>query len=482
MPTKVAMPEMGEGITEATIIQWLIKEGDVVEQYDPLVEVNTDKVDTEVPSPVAGTILKIMVVPDDVVEVHNVLCWIGEPDEEIPEDADDMPAAEPVTAAPPAPTPTPTPAPAPIATAPAATAPTGSSLAGFISPIVARVATENRVDLGRVSGTGNGGRITKDDVLRYIQTGGASSAPMGQMNGVTRNTFYSPLVKRLSTEHNLDLDRITGTGQDGRITKNDINRVIDAGGIDPIALVIGVPVSASPPPIVAKVPGPTPGTTVKLDAVRRSIAKHMVHSKHTSPHVSTFMEADLTNISAHRAANKVAFASDGAKLTFTVYFVSAIVTALKLYPMVNSSWTDDGVIVQKDINVGMATSLGADGLIVPVIKNADSLSLLGIARSVNDLAKRAREKQLKPDEVRGGTFTITNHGGSGSLYATPIINQPQCGILGVGMIQKRAVVINDAIAIRPMVYIGLTFDHRILDGAVADYFLGTIKQVLEEWV
>jgi 2-oxoglutarate dehydrogenase E2 component (dihydrolipoamide succinyltransferase) len=207
----------------------------------------------------------------------------------------------------------------------------------------------------------------------------------------------------------------------------------------------------------------------------------MVHSKHTSPHVSTIMEADMSAVSAHRAANKALFAQDGVNLTFTVYFVAAAVAALKTYPLVNSAWTEEGIAVHESINIGMATSLGEAGLIVPVIKNADGLSLLGIARAVNDLAERARSKKLKPDDVQGGTFTITNHGTSGSLFATPIINQPQCAILGTGIIQKRAVVINDAIAIRPMVYLGLTFDHRILDGAIADYFLGKIKSTLEEW-
>jgi 2-oxoglutarate dehydrogenase E2 component (dihydrolipoamide succinyltransferase) len=212
----------------------------------------------------------------------------------------------------------------------------------------------------------------------------------------------------------------------------------------------------------------------------------MVLSKRTSPHVTTIMEADLSRVVAHRQANKDAFARDGANLTFTAYFVAAVTAALKAYPMVNSSWADEGIRLHRAINIGMATSLGDAGLIVPVIKSADGLSLLGIARAVNDLANRARARQLKPDEVQGGTFTITNHGTSGSLFATPIINQPQCGILGVGMMQKRVVVVtdaagNDSIAIRPMVYLGLTFDHRILDGATADYFLGKVVEALQDW-
>jgi 2-oxoglutarate dehydrogenase E2 component (dihydrolipoamide succinyltransferase) len=219
--------------------------------------------------------------------------------------------------------------------------------------------------------------------------------------------------------------------------------------------------------------------------MRRKIAEHMVMSKRTSPHVTTVMEVDLSRVVAHREANKDAFARDGARLTFTAYFVAATVAGLKAYPLANSSWTEEGILLQRAINIGMATALGEAGLIVPVIHNADGLSLLGVARAVNDLAERARSKQLKPDEVQGGTFTITNHGTSGSLFATPIINQPQCGILGVGAIQKRVVVVTtngaDSIAIRPMLYLSFTFDHRILDGASADAFLGKVVEFLQNW-
>jgi 2-oxoglutarate dehydrogenase E2 component (dihydrolipoamide succinyltransferase) len=211
----------------------------------------------------------------------------------------------------------------------------------------------------------------------------------------------------------------------------------------------------------------------------------MVMSKHTSPHVTTVFEVDLSKVVAHRNTHKAAFERDGANLTFTPYFAMATIAALKQYPLVNSSWSESGIVLHRAVNLGIAVSLGEEGLIVPVIKNADSLNLLGLARTVNDLADRARRKQLKPDEVQGGTFTITNHGTSGSLFATPIINQPQCGILGVGLIQKRVVVMTqndvDAIAIRPMVYVGLTFDHRILDGNSADNFVAAIKQTLENW-
>jgi 2-oxoglutarate dehydrogenase E2 component (dihydrolipoamide succinyltransferase) len=220
---------------------------------------------------------------------------------------------------------------------------------------------------------------------------------------------------------------------------------------------------------------------IKHTVIRKQIAEHMVMSKHTSPHVLTVMEADMSRVVKHRSANKEVFAREGVNLTFTAYFMVAIVAGLKHYPMTNSSWTDEGILVHKVINLGMATSLGEEGLIVPVIKNADDLSLLAMARSVNDLANRARAKKLQPDEVRGGTFTLTNHGISGSLFAFPVINQPQTGILGTGAMQKRAIVVDDAIAIRPMVYLSFVFDHRILDGASADAFLMKVKETLENW-
>ena len=249
------------------------------------------------------------------------------------------------------------------------------------------------------------------------------------------------------------------------------------------------------PSSTVSVPLPTPNLTpdtkkpdtfIKHTPIRKAIAAHMLESKRSSPHVLTVMEVDMSRVTAHRAANKAAFELDGAYLTYTAYFMSAIVAGLKAYPLVNSSWSEEGVVVHAAINLGMATSLGEEGLIVPVIKGANGLSLLGMARAVNDLAARARAKKLQPDEVRGGTFTLTNHGVSGSLLAMPIINQPQCGILGVGALQKRAVVItdsfgNDSIAIRPMVYLSFVFDHRILDGASADWFLAKVKETLENW-
>jgi 2-oxoglutarate dehydrogenase E2 component (dihydrolipoamide succinyltransferase) len=294
--------------------------------------------------------------------------------------------------------------------------------------------------------------------------------------------FISPVVARMAAEHGIDLSQVPGTGQGGRITKKDVQAYLERSKAD-----VGADLRVSPaehrvsPPALTPAPLPAPGEILPLTQTRRLIAEHMVMSKHTSPHVTTVMETDMSRVAAHRDANKTSFARDGANLTFTAYFVAAAVAALKAYPTVNSSWSEQGLMLHRQIHIGVAASLGEEGLIVPVIKNADSYSLLGLARAVNDLAERARAKKLQPDEVKGGTFTLTNHGVSGSLFATPIINQPQCAILGVGVIQKRVVVINDAIAIRPMVYISLTFDHRILDGAMADTFLGKVVETLQSW-
>ena len=360
--------------------------------------------------------------------------------------------------------------------------PAATQLAGSVTPLAARIAIENNLDPAMVAGTGSGGMVTKRDVVNTLKSGAPTNArrtpPLSAPESGLHANFISPIVARLAAENNIDLRVVTGTGKDGRITKIDIERVIASGGVPAAPAAPTRSTVGHPHPAFT---GFQPGTTLKHTPVRRSIAKHMLASKQTSPHVSTFVEVDFSRVWAHRDANKNAFASQGVKLTFTAYFVSAVVAALEAYPLVNSSWSEEGIILHGEIHIGMATSLDAEGLIVPVIKHADQLDLISTARAVNDLAERARSKNLTPDEVRGGTFTITNHGTSGSLFATPIINQPQCGILGAGAIQKRAVVIDDAIAIRPMAYLSLTFDHRILDGAIADYFLGMIKQTLEFW-
>ena len=498
MPTKVILPQTGEGVIEATVTRWLKKEGDEVKEYDPLVEINTDKVDTEIPSPTAGTVLKILVAEGNTTPVNSILAWIGKAGEKIPEDggAEPTPVAKPSAEQKAAPQPVPqmpsvqpipaAPRPLPVTPASRPTPVAGAAvLSSPISPLVARIAAENKVDLAAIRGSGPGGRITKEEVLTAVRSGGTAQSPIadGQValpkfDGQNMATFLSPVVKKLAQEHNLDVARIPGTGEGGRVTKKDIEALLAGGGQSPVRL---APIPAARPQFPVAFPDAVPGTVMKLNPVRKAIAEHMLRSKTVSPHVTTIMEADMSAVSAHRASNKATFAQQGVKLTFTPYFVAAIVAACRAYPIVNSSWSEEGVAVHGQINVGFATALEPDGLIVPVIKNASALTLLDITRAVSDLSGRARAKQLKPEEVQGGTITITNHGTSGSLFATPIINQPQCAILGVGMIQKRAVVINDALAIRPMVYLGLTFDHRILDGAVADYFLGTVKHTLENW-
>jgi 2-oxoglutarate dehydrogenase E2 component (dihydrolipoamide succinyltransferase) len=403
MATKVLVPLLGEGVEEVTVTKWLKQEGDSINELEPLLEVNTDKVDTEIPAPTSGTVLKIHLEEGVVAKVGEVLAVIGAAGETVEDDGEPELKAE-ETLSPPT---------------------TASELKseaqnlksrnlGFISPVVAKIAAEHGVNLGQVPGTGLNGRITKKDVLAFVESGG-KTAP------------------------------------------------------------------AKPAPTATSV---TSDQLIKHSTIRKQIAQNMVMSQRTSPHVMTVMEVDMSKVVAHRKANKEAFAKDGVKLTFTAYFMQGIVAGLKAYPNVNSSWTDEGLLVHADINIGMATSLGEEGLIVPVIKGADELSLLGMARAVNEFAERARSKKLNPDDVKGGTFTLTNHGISGSLFAFPIINQPQCGILGVGAMEKRAVVVtdadgNDSIAIRPMVYLSFVFDHRILDGASADWFLMKVKETLE---
>ncbi len=423
MAIKVVMPEMGEGVVEGTISRWLKQVGEQVDQYEPLLEIETDKVTTEATAEEAGTVLEILVPEGETVEVGTVLATIGQPGES-PQKNGQAPAKE-ATARP-----EPKPEPA-VPTATAVSRPTSQHYTGRISPVVGRIAAEHEVDLSQITGTGRDGRITKTDILTYIDQREQQPAP-------------GPTAKPTYTQQ-------TDTPK-------------------PVSPSPRLPVSSSS----------LPGEVVPLTPMRRAIAEHMVRSVQTSPHVTTVFEFDFTAVAHHRAAHKDQFARDGANLTFTAYIVAATVEALKQHPMVNSTFTDEGIALKRQINIGMAAAID-DGLIVPVIKGADGMNLLGLARIINDLTERARKKQLQPGDVQGGTFSITNHGTSGSLFATPIINQPQCGILGVGKIEKRVKVINDAIAIRPLAYVSFTFDHRILDGKTADDFVSSIKQVIENW-
>ena len=426
MATKVLVPLLGEGVEEVTVTKWLKKEGDSVNELEPLLEVNTDKVDTEIPAPASGTVLKILVEEGVPAKVGAILAFIGKPGEAVD-------SGQSIVGNQKAESKTEDQRSVPAQLSTLNLQPSTKQDLGFISPVVAKIAAEHGVNLQQVQGTGLNGRITKNDVLNYVESQKRRPEHVEGSNVVTSTLQPANLQPAIFQPSNVKPD--TGT-------------------LD---------------------------TLIKHTTIRKQIAEHMVMSKHTSPHVLTVMEADMSRVARHRSANKETFARDGINLTFTAYFMTAIVAGLKAYPNVNSTWTDEGVLVHKAVNIGMATSLGEEGLIVPVIKGADNLSLLAMARSVNDLAHRARSKKLQPDDVKGGTFTLTNHGISGSLFAFPVINQPQCGILGVGAMQKRVVVIDDAIAIRPMVYLSFVFDHRILDGASADWFLAKVKVTLENW-
>ena len=429
MATEIIMPVLGEGVIEGQIARWLKKEGDKVKRFEPILEIETDKVTTEATAEVEGVLLQILVAEGETVPVGTVLAYLGTAGESVTEAA--APQSTPVSA----------PESAPVTTSKGINGQPGNgsrSLNNWASPVVRRMASEHDLDLSQISGTGREGRITKKDVVAYLE------APVAEKVQVETAAAPTPLV----------------TPQP-----------------QPQATPKPAPVPTMPAPVV------TPGladTLSPLTNMRRAIADHMVMSKRVSPHVTTVFEFDFSTISKHREAHKAAFARDGANLTFTAYLVAATAQALKAHPMVNSSWSDEGVVLRRSVNVGLAAAI-EDGLIVPVIKDADNYNLLGLARVVNDLTNRARNKQLKPGDVQGGTFTITNHGVSGSLFATPIINQPQCGILGVGKIEKRVKVIDDAIAIRPMAYVSFTFDHRILDGASADHFVSTLKEIIENW-
>jgi 2-oxoisovalerate dehydrogenase E2 component (dihydrolipoyl transacylase) len=440
MATQVVMPQLGESVVEGTVGKWLIAEGEEIKEYEPLLEVLTDKVDTEIPAPASGVLLKILVAEGTTVTAGTLLAFIGEAGETAPEGV--APAAR---------------------TEPAAEATTKVESAGgngqerqkpsgrgMVTPVVAKIAAEQGIDLASVDirGTGRGGRITKKDILAYIE----------------QVKIGGPAEEELAPWER------PGTGELFKPTE-EVKPVAPAPAPERV--------KAEPPP------APLPGEVLPLTPMRKAIAEHMVRSVHTSAHVTTVMEADMSRVVAYREHHKAEFQRrEGLKLTFTPFFIQAMIEGLKAIPQANSSFTDEGILLHRPINIGVAVALES-GLIVPVVKDADKLSLSGLQLAVTDLAERARTKQLKPDEVQGGTFTLTNHGVAGSLFATPIINQPQAGILGVGAIQKRPVVVTvegtDSIAIKPMCYLSFTFDHRIMDGALADRFLAKVVEVLESW-
>lgn len=461
MATDVLMPQMGESIAEGTIIKWLKKVGDTVERDEPLFEISTDKVDAEIPSPVAGVLIAILANEGDTIAVNAAVARIGEAGEQGA--AAEAPAKEaPKEAAKPAPPPE-APA-APQAAAPPQPTP---------------------------------GPITTPGAKAPASGGATAAAPATEVSEDSKRVRSSPLVRNIARENNVDIASISGTGQGGRVTKEDILGYIEQRkGAE--AAPAPRPAPAAPPPPSAPKPAPAPaapaqrapvfapGERVKIEpmsVMRRKIAEHMVLSKATSAHVTTFFEVDYTNIARLRDRIKREYEErNGVKLTYLPFVIKATIDALKAFPVVNASVDGDTIVYKQDINIGIAVALDW-GLIVPVIKQADELSLMGIARSAQDLAGRARNKQLKPDEVAGGTFSITNFGLYGGLTATPVINQPQVAILGMGGIKKQPWVVEsdagDAIAIRSIGVLSLSFDHRIIDGAVADQFMAHLRKTLE---
>jgi len=484
MRVDVIMPQMGESIAEGTLTRWLKKPGDKVARDEPIFEISTDKVDAEIPSPAAGTLVEIKVQEGQTVPINVVVA-------QIETEAGAAAGAGKAAAQPEGPKAAPEGAKAaPAAQAPAAKQPPAASA----KPAVP-------------AGGGSDGR----DRAPQAEAPAAPSAPASWGPGPSasreipkasslagsgstvddlRRVRSSPVVRKIAQEHHVDISRLAGTGVSGRVTKKDILAAIE-GGAATAARAAGAPDrSASPAPAAAaasrsSAPAPVyaPGqrsSIVPMTAMRKKIAEHMIASRRTSAHVTTVFEVDMSRVMRLREEHKQAFQErHGVKLTPTPFMVRAAVEALKAFPEINASIEGDNVVYKKDMNIGIAVALDW-GLIVPVLKHADDLSLSGIAKAVADLAERARTKKLSPDDVQGGTFTITNPGIFGSLFGTPIISQPQVAILGVGVIEKRVVVVQDAIGIRPMVFLALSFDHRLIDGAVADQFMAHIKATLEQ--
>lgn len=447
------MPQMGESIAEGTVSKWLKQVGDKVERDEPLLEISTDKVDAEIPSPAAGTLTEILAKEGDTVPVNAVIARIsaeGEasapaPAKEEPKKEAKKEEAPAAVAPPPSPQPEPSPKPTP-ATPPAQT-------------------TDNRQPT-----------TTEDDEDENV-------ASLDER----RRTKSSPLVRKIAKENNIDIAQISGTGVSGRVTKNDILEFLQQP--KPAAAAPAAQPAAAAP-TQARAPRPQPqfaeGESVRLEpltVMRKKIAHHMVQSKQTSAHVHTVFEVDFTAVEKLRRQNKDTYAERGVKLTYMPFIVQAVIAGLREFPILNSSMDENNIVYHRDHNIGIAVSLDW-GLIVPVLKHADELNVLGLARAINDLGERARSKKLAPDDVQGGTFTITNPGIYGGLFGLPIINQPQVAILGVGGVKKRPMVIEskdgDSIAIRSMCYLSLGFDHRLIDGAIADQFMAKVKETIEK--
>jgi 2-oxoglutarate dehydrogenase E2 component (dihydrolipoamide succinyltransferase) len=436
------MPQMGESIAEGTIVRWIKKVGDNVDRDEPLFEISTDKVDAEIPSPAAGTLLEITVKEGETVPVNAVVATIGA-------------AGEAAAAAPAAPAPSgKTAKPAPQADGVPAAAASSPTPVAATGPAVREISAEPP----------NRSERTVDDLRRQKS---------------------SPLVRRIAKEHGVDIRQIAGTGISGRVTKHDILDYLDRGGRgEPIAP--GAPSAPSAPsgPSGPSAPSAIPrfptDEVVPMSVMRKKIAEHMVLSHRTSAHVYSVFEVNYSRVDDIRRQRRDEFEGRGVKLTFTSFIAKVVVDCLRRHKTINAAIDGDNVVYRREINLGVAVALDA-GLIVPVVKRADEMNILGLSRAIADVAERARARKLNPDEVHGGTFTITNPGNFGAQFGLPIINQPQVAILGVGTIEKRPVVIDDMIGIRLMGYLTLGYDHRLVDGAVADQFMADVKKGIESF-
>jgi pyruvate dehydrogenase E2 component (dihydrolipoamide acetyltransferase) len=452
--TDVVMPQMGESIVEGTLTKWLKKAGEHVDRDEPLFEISTDKVDTEIPSPAAGVLREVLVEEGKTVSISTV---VGRIDEGAGNGASAPAAAASVAPPPAAPKPTPGP---PVAAAPAPQpAPLPQPVSHSAGPYP----------------------IPVEEPAPPME----AESPAGPL---------SPLVRKMAREYGIDLRQVRGSGAGGRITKQDLDAYMSAQGARtmaqssaPAPAATTTPAVYTPPAPPAAPPAPMPRAEAPrarvepMSVMRQRIAEHMVMSKRISAHVTTVHKTDMTKIAKMRERNKAEFQQRyGYSLTFLPFVAKAAAEAIRHFPILNASIEGTNIVYHNEINIGIAVAL-ENGLIVPVIRNADEKNVVGLQRSIVDLSTRARSRQLKPDEVQGGTFSITNFGSFGSVFATPVINQPQVAILGVGAVEKMPVVIDDAIAIRSIAYLALTFDHRLIDGALADQFTGKVKSILENW-
>ncbi|HVT45473.1 MAG TPA: 2-oxoglutarate dehydrogenase, E2 component, dihydrolipoamide succinyltransferase [Thermoanaerobaculia bacterium] len=463
MAIDVIMPQMGESIAEGTVIRWMKKVGDDVERDEPLFEISTDKVDAEIPAPASGKLTEILAEEGKTVPVNAVVARIaaeGQAAAASPAAAEDQ---------------------APESSEPAVEQPTANAAMSLEKD---QTATGTAAEAPQAEKEED-----EEEKGEAEDEGGREVASLDER----RRTRSSPLVRKIAKENDIDISAIEGSGVSGRVTKNDILQYIEerrakkpaaaAGPQTPARPASGPAPAAEPPP--QRVRAFAPGESIEIEPMsmmRRRIADHMIMSKRTSAHVATVFEVDMTSIETLRKKHKSDYEARGTRLTYLPFIVQAVIGALREFPILNASIDGDNVIYRKDINIGIAVALEW-GLIVPVLKNADEKNILGVSRAINDLGDRARTKKLSPDEVQGGTFTITNPGIFGGLFGIPIINQPQVAILGVGGVKKRPIVVEtkqgDAIVIRSMAYLSLSFDHRLIDGAVADQFMAAIRKTLE---